>query len=105
MEVNERELENLILSLLDRSSAIQNKIRSLCTSPQSGKISQTSAEASEKGSVLSSWFDRSDKKKIEALESHIEQLKKQLSQLQYENQLADSKMREYHSYADRLKSN
>lgn len=99
MGIKEKELEDLILNLLDRSSAIQNKVRSICSASQG-----TSASLSAETVMSDSKAGLFDKRKIASLESNIEQLKRQLSQSQAECQQAVSKMQEYKSSTVQLQT-
>ena len=100
MGIKEKELEDLILNLLDTSPAIQRKIRSLCSPVQESTVmsaSNTSQSADSKPGFF-------DKRKISSLESTIEQLRSQLSQCQGEYRQAVSKMQEYKNYSAQLQS-
>ena len=99
MGIKEKELEDLILNLLDRSSAIQNKVRSICSATQ-----VTSASYSAETAMSDSKTGFFDKRKIASLESDIEQLKRKLGQSQTEYQQAVSKMQEYKSSSVQLQA-
>ena len=95
MGIKEKELEDLILNLLDRSSAIQNKVRSICSASQG-----TSASHSAETVMSDSKAGFFDKRKIASLEAIIEQL----SQSQAECQQAASRIQEYKSSSVQLQS-
>ena len=99
MGIKEKELEDLILNLLDRSSAMQNKVRSICSATQG-----TSASYPAETAMSDSKTGFFDKRKIASLESNIEQLKRQLSQSQAECQQAASRIQEYKSSSVQLQA-
>lgn len=78
MGIKEKELENLILNLLNTSSAVQSKILSICSSSQGSDIAFNSSAVQPNDTKLGLF----DKKKIASLETTIEQLKNQLAQCQ-----------------------
>lgn len=100
MGIKEKELETLVLNLLDTSPAIQRKIRGICSTnqePTTMSAPNTSLSADSKAGFF-------DKRKISTLESTIEQLKSQLSQCQSEYRQATSKIQEYKNFSAQLQS-
>lgn len=103
MKFKEKELkesEDLFLILLDKSSAIQKKILSICSSSQGSDIAFNSSAVQPNDTKLGLF----DKKKISSLEERIEQLKKQLAQCQSDYKQTADKMQEYKNYFEQLKS-
>ncbi len=97
MGMKEKDLEGLVLNLLDRSPSIQNKIRRICSASQEASTSypaETAMSDSKAG-----FFE---KRKIASLEAEIERLKRQLGQSQDECQQAVLEMREYKSSSVKL---
>lgn len=85
MGIKEKELEDLILDLLDKSSAIQKKVRSIC-------------DVSQNTSSKSGWFDRKNS-------AHdIDQLKSQLNQCKNDYQNAMENAKEYKNKAEQLQA-
>lgn len=83
MAIKERDLEPVLLSLLNTSPAIQNKLRSIC-----GLSSNTSAGSQSYSA-----------------ETHqTEQLKAQISQYKSDYQQAAEKLQEYKNYSAQLQS-
>lgn len=72
MRIKEKELESLILNLLDTSSALQRKIHSICSLSHDSDIVFNHDTKTE----------LSDKRRISSLETKIEQLEKQLDKCQ-----------------------
>lgn len=100
MGIKEKELEDLVLNLLDTSPAIQRKIRGICSTDQESTTMSaptTSLSADSKAGFF-------DKRKIFTLESTIEQLKSQISQYQSEYRQATSKIQEYKNFSAQLQS-
>lgn len=100
MEIKGKELENLILNLLDTSPAIQRKIRSICSGVQESTVMSSQSTTQPADSKLGFF----EKRKISSLESTIEQQKKQLSQCQSEYQQVVSEMQKYKSFSAQLQS-
>lgn len=83
MGFKEKNLEDLILNLLDNSPAVQNKIRRICSYQPENK---------------------NYREKTESLEATIEQLKNQLRECKRECQVASTEMQKYKKYSEQLET-
>ena len=100
MGIKEKELENLVLNLLDTSPAIQRKIRGICSVNQDSTVmsaSNMSLSADSKAGFL-------DERKISNLKSTNEQLRSQLSQCQSEYKQANSEKQKWENAYEQLQS-
>ena len=100
MGIKEKELEDLVLNLLDTSPAIQRKIRNLCSAVQdSTAMSNTNITQSD--DAKPGLFD---KRKISSLEANIEQLNGKLALCQNEYRQAVSRLQECENHFSQLQS-
>ena len=100
MGIKEKELEELILNLLDSSAAVQRKIRSICAGGQDS--SPAAAPNPEQFNNTKTGFF--DKKKTASLEAATEQLKNQLAQCRNESQQTAAELQKYKNYSAQLQS-
>ncbi len=100
MGIKEKELEDLVLNLLDTSSAIQRKIRNICLPTQYSTIESNQNEGKSNDQKPGLF----EKKRISSWEATIEQLKNQLAQSQSAYKQVVSKMQEYKNYSAQLQS-